>query len=191
MARAKDVVFSEMANRGRYHYAEQIIEEMYGHWYAEFFYSGNRASHEGQIARGERTNRGRDSEKVRVKNGKASREVDNEIFRGYAIPKIKDGNYIIESGNVMMVTNGDRHDPSLEMVIVLDDEYETFMATAKEVIHNEGFLVPIRALALQEEPLRSPFYFWTDTLQLRQFHYVLNETAKYDKVNSKIKKLYA
>ena len=39
--------------------------------------------------------------------------------------------------------------------------------------------------------LRSPFYFWTDTLQLRQFHYVLNETAKYDKVNSKIKKLYA
>lgn len=185
------MVFSEMANRGRYHYAEQIIEEMYGDGYAEFFYSGDRASHEGQIARGERTNRGRDSGKVRVKNGKASREVDNEIFRGYAIPKTKDGNYIVESGNVMMVTNGDRHDPSLEMVIVLDDEYETFMATAKEVIHNEGFLVPIRALALQEEPLRSPFYFWTDTLQLRQFHYVLNETAKYDKVNSKIKKLYA
>jgi hypothetical protein len=103
LARAKDVVFSEMANRGRYHYAEQIIEEMYGHWYAEFFYSGNRASHEGQIARGERTNRGRDSEKVRVKNGKASREVDNEIFRGYAIPKIKDGNYFRQNTSMGII----------------------------------------------------------------------------------------
>lgn len=158
MARAKDVVFSEMANRGRYHYAEQIIEEMYGHWYDEFFYSGNRASHEGQIARGERRNRGRDSEKVRVKNGKASREVDNEIFRGYAIPKTKDGNYIVESGNVMMVTNGDRHDPSLEMVIVLDDEYETFMATAKEVIYNEARYGDVHAAARVIEGVYWPGY---------------------------------
>ena len=64
LARAKDVVFSEMANRGRYHYAEQIIEEMYGDGYAEFFYSGNRTSHEGQIAKGKGTNRGAYSSKV-------------------------------------------------------------------------------------------------------------------------------
>ena len=115
--------------------SRQIIDETYRDGYAEFFYSGDRASDEGQIARGERTNRGRDSEKVRVKNGKASREVNNEIFRGYAIPKTKDGSYIVESGNVMMVANGDRHDPSLEMVIVLDDKYETTMARAKEAVY--------------------------------------------------------
>ena len=32
-----------------------------------------------------------------------------------------------------------------------------------------------------------PFYFWTDGLGLRRFHYALNEAAKYDKVKPKDK----
>ena len=86
------------------------------------------------------------------------RAIDNEIFRGYAIPKTKDGNYIVESSNVMMITNGDRHDPSLEMVIVLDDEYETFMATAKEVIYNEARYGDVHAAARVIEGIYWPGY---------------------------------
>ena len=86
------------------------------------------------------------------------RAIDNEIFRGYAIPKTKDGNYIVESGNVMMITDGNRHDPSLEMVIVLDDEYETFMATAKEVIYNEARYGDVQAAARIIERVYWPGY---------------------------------
>ena len=87
-----------------------------------------------------------DNEVISAKN-KADliRAIDNEIYRGYAIPKDKNGNYIVESGNVMMFTDGNRHNPSLDMVIVLDDEYETPMATAKEVIYYEAQRGDVRA----------------------------------------------
>lgn len=89
-----------------------------------------------------------DNEVISAKN-KADliRAIDNEIHRGYSIPKDKDGNYIVESGNVMMFTNGDRHNPSLEMVIVLDDQLETLMADAKEEIYNGAKSGDVRGAA--------------------------------------------
>ena len=70
-----------MATRGRYHDAEQIIEEMYGYGYAELFYPEDRASYERENAGRKGTDRGRNSENAQVKNGKSSRDVDKAALK--------------------------------------------------------------------------------------------------------------
>ena len=57
--------------------------------------------------------------------------------RGYYIPRSKNGQYIVESDNTLMLTNGDYKAPTISTVIRLNDKSETNMALAKELIFDE------------------------------------------------------
>ena len=52
--------------------------------------------------------------------------------RGYYIPKTYDGEYILESDNKMIFTNGDYHFPEISRVVVFNDMYESNIAEYKE-----------------------------------------------------------
>ena len=58
--------------------------------------------------------------------------------RGYYIPKTYDGEYILESDNKMIFTNGDYHFPEISRVVVFNDMYESNIAEYKEWIIDEA-----------------------------------------------------
>lgn len=63
--------------------------------------------------------------------------IANISKRGYYTPRSERGEYIIESGNKLIFTDGDFKAPQVSRVIVFNDTFEDTMAFAKAVIYDE------------------------------------------------------
>ena len=62
--------------------------------------------------------------------------IANLSKRGYSYHRTYNGEYIIESGNKMIFTNGDFNRPNISRVITFNDTHENNMADYKEWIYN-------------------------------------------------------